>query len=109
MNPSKQLGSYLQRIRKARGLTQEKLAELCDLTPEHISGIERGKRFPSIKTLFRLADILRFSLSEAFQFQTPKPLTKIERAIHSLNRVLVKKSEKEIHYLFEMAKRLPKP
>jgi len=109
MKTSRQLGEYLQRIRKARGLTQERLAELCDLTPEHVSGIERGRRYPSMKTLLRMAEVLRISLSEAFRFQEPKPLTEKDRAIITFNRLLANRSVKDIRFLTELAKRIRSP
>lgn len=114
MNPAKQLGTYLRQHRKAQGLTQERLAELCDLTPEHISGIERGRRYPSMKTLVRMADVLQITLAEAFQFQkprplpkpNPKPLSNKDRAINLLARRLSKRTEKEIRLISDIARRL---
>ena len=105
MTASRQLGEYLRRKRKALGLTQERLAELCDLTPEHISGIERGRRLPSVKTLLRMAEALNVSLPEAFQFQKLRPLTEKNRAITVLNQMLAKRTLNEIRYLTEMTKR----
>jgi len=45
----------LIRIRKEKGLTHEKLAELAGLHPTTISLLERDKRQPSITTIFLLA------------------------------------------------------
>jgi transcriptional regulator with XRE-family HTH domain len=45
----------LHRIRKEKGLTHEKLAELAGLHPTTISLLERNKRQPSITTVFLLA------------------------------------------------------
>lgn len=109
MNTSRQLGEHLQRLRKARGMTQERLAELCDLTPEHVSGIERGRRYPSMKTLLRIAEVLRISLPETFRFQEPKPLTEKDRAIIAFNRLLAKRSVKEIRFLMDLTRRMHHP
>lgn len=46
----------LHRIRKEKGLSHEKLAELAGLHPTTLSLLERNKRQPSISTLFQLAD-----------------------------------------------------
>jgi transcriptional regulator with XRE-family HTH domain len=46
----------LLRIRKEKGLTHEKLAELASLHPTTISLLERNKRQPSITTVFMLAE-----------------------------------------------------
>ena len=36
----KKIGSFLKELRKEKGLTQEQLAELADLSTTHISNIE---------------------------------------------------------------------
>ena len=43
MNIKKLLGKKIQKIRKTRGITQEKLAELVELDTSSISHIENGK------------------------------------------------------------------
>lgn len=44
--------------RKRLGLTQEQLAERCDLTPKYITSLEIGRRFPSSDTLLALSRAL---------------------------------------------------
>jgi transcriptional regulator with XRE-family HTH domain len=51
----KQLGLNLRRHRHAAGLSQERLAELCDLDRTEISLLERGRYFPRLDTLVMLA------------------------------------------------------
>jgi len=48
-------GQAVRNQRKAKGLSQEKLAERAELDPTYISGIERGKRNPGIKNVVRIA------------------------------------------------------
>jgi transcriptional regulator with XRE-family HTH domain len=48
----------LHRIRKEKGLSHEKLAELAGLHPTTLSLLERNKRQPSISTVFALAGAL---------------------------------------------------
>ncbi len=50
------LGTVLKQKRKQKNITQSKLAEICDLHEDYIVKIERGKRQPSISTLFKIAD-----------------------------------------------------
>lgn len=52
------LGQAVQRLRKARGLTQEDLSGLTELHRNHIGGIERGERNITIKTVLALAKAL---------------------------------------------------
>jgi len=54
----------LHRLRKEKGLTHEKLAELAGLHPTTLSLLERDKRQPSITTVFRLAEGLGLEAEE---------------------------------------------
>jgi transcriptional regulator with XRE-family HTH domain len=63
-NPDTVLTAFGQAVRnhrKAKGLTQEKLAERADLDPTYISGIERGLRNPGIKNVAHIAKALGIS------------------------------------------------
>lgn len=51
----RQLASNLRRHRLKAGLSQERLAELCDLHRTEIGLLERGKRSPRLDTLVVLA------------------------------------------------------
>lgn len=48
----------IKNYRIANGLTQEKLADLCNISRDYISEIERGKKFPSLKRLFVIAEAM---------------------------------------------------
>jgi transcriptional regulator with XRE-family HTH domain len=56
-----QLGSNLRRHRRNAGLSQERLAELCDLHRTEIGLLERGERSPRQDTLVTLARGLELS------------------------------------------------
>lgn len=58
----KKLGKRLKEFRVKNGLTQEKLAELCDLSTSYISYIETGKRKLSFKTIEILSGYLKFEI-----------------------------------------------
>ena len=58
----KKLGKGLKEFRVKNGLTQEKLAELCDLSTSYISYIETGKRKLSFKTIEILSWHLKFEI-----------------------------------------------
>lgn len=55
------VGRNFARIRKEKGLTQEKVAELSGISQQYLSGLERGKRNPSVITLYELAHALEVS------------------------------------------------
>jgi len=56
--------------RKQAGLTQEKLAELCNTDPCYIRQIEIGRRFPSITYIERIAAALNIAPYRLFYDET---------------------------------------
>lgn len=58
------LGAAVRELRAERGLSQEALAQASELHPTYLSGIERGARNPTWRTLGRLCDALGVDLSE---------------------------------------------
>lgn len=58
MDMRKLVGDNVCRIRKEKGLTQEKLSELSGLSQQYISDLERGKRNPTIVTIYELAQAM---------------------------------------------------
>lgn len=58
----KALGKRLRKIRKAKGMTQERLADLCDTTFGHISNIENNKTKPGAELLVKIANALGVGL-----------------------------------------------
>lgn len=55
---AKTFGIVLREIRIENKLSQEKLAEYCDLDRTYISLLERGHRQPSLTTLFKISKAL---------------------------------------------------
>ena len=55
---SREIGLCIQMLRKARGMTQEQLAELADLSVSHVRQVELGAKNVSIAALYRIADAL---------------------------------------------------
>ncbi len=49
------VGSNVKRVRQEKGLTQEQLADLSGFSQQYISGLEQGRRNPTIVTLYELA------------------------------------------------------
>jgi transcriptional regulator with XRE-family HTH domain len=65
----------LKRLRKAKGLSQAKLAVLADLDPSTVSQIETGARRANTRTLERLAEALGVEARDLFpKTQAPLPL-----------------------------------
>lgn len=57
-------GKVLRELRESKQISQEKLAEYCELDRTYISLLERGLRQPTITTIFKLAQALQITPSE---------------------------------------------
>lgn len=57
----KVVGRVLANRRRRAGLTQEALAEACDLHTTYISQLERGLKSPTLRVLFRIAEAVGVS------------------------------------------------
>lgn len=60
-------GKRLATIRKMKGITQEKLADLVEVHRTYIGFIEQGKRNPSISNIYKISKALKVSLKELFE------------------------------------------
>ena len=56
------IGKNIRKIRRARGLTQDELAEKLFITRQTISGWENGRTQPDIDTLTQLAGVFDVSI-----------------------------------------------
>ena len=61
MDMRRLVGRNFGRLRREKGFTQERFAEVSGMTQQYVSGLERGKRNPTVVTLFHLASALGVS------------------------------------------------
>ena len=61
MDMRKLVGRNFARFRRAKSFTQESFAEASGFTQQYISGLETGRRNPTVVTLFELASTLGVS------------------------------------------------
>lgn len=64
----KQFGQNLQKTRKEKGISQEKLAEIVGVNRTYLSLVEQGHRNPSMKFLYRVAKALKTSSDKLLSF-----------------------------------------
>lgn len=65
VDPAKaKFGAFIQKNRKAKGYTQQELADKLGITLKSVSYFECGLTYPSQENIFKLAEILDMSLDE---------------------------------------------
>ena len=55
------IGSKIKEARERAHLTQEELAEIIDISPTHMSVIERGVKTPKLDTFVKIVKALNLS------------------------------------------------
>ena len=55
MDMRKLVGDNFGRVRKAKGLTQEQVAERSGFSQQYLSDLERGRRNPTVVSVYELA------------------------------------------------------
>jgi transcriptional regulator with XRE-family HTH domain len=61
MDMRKLVGRNFARLRKEKGFTQERFSEVSGMTQQYVSDLERGRRNPTVVTLYHLAAALGVS------------------------------------------------
>ena len=56
---AQKVGKRIQKVRKARGLTQAELSQMLDLSTKYISNIECGFKTPKLNTFVTIANALK--------------------------------------------------
>jgi len=88
------LGDRIRYYRTAAGLSQEKLAEIIDVSFQHMSNIETGKKGLSLDTIMKIAHALDVSFDQLLADSLPQNK-------NDLNRLLLDCSPEEVSILVE--------
>jgi transcriptional regulator with XRE-family HTH domain len=67
MSIQSRVSRNIQRIRREKDLSQEEVAHRADIHQTYLSGVETGKRNPSILVVERIAKALGVDVSEIFK------------------------------------------
>lgn len=82
------LGNRIRKTRMNCGITQEKLAEIVDISTNFMSLIENGRNM-SVETLVKIADALGvtvdYLLSDTMEVQSDKIMTQIAQNLSTLS------------------------
>ena len=60
------IGKRIQEFRKKKGMTQEELSEIIDISPHYLSALERGIYNIKLETLVKILNCLDCSADEVF-------------------------------------------
>ncbi len=85
------VGSRIKQLRKAKGLSQEVLAEKADLSNKYLSSIERGNENPTLDTFIKLAQAMDVEFFELFHYSREQSLRDAKASLIEM----IKKSDKE--------------
>jgi transcriptional regulator with XRE-family HTH domain len=82
--PSARFGARVRAMRKARGWSQAKLAEVVGLSANHVGVIERGEKTPTLDTVQAFAKVYGTTLSTMFGETEDPKLTGWLGQVHAL-------------------------
>ena len=60
------IGKRIQEFRKKKGMTQDELSEIIDISPHYLSALERGIYNIKLETLVKILNTLAISADEVF-------------------------------------------
>lgn len=105
MKLSKLLGQKLKEIREGKGLTQQELAELCDMHTTSIGMIEIGKRTPSLATVELFVEKLGVDYVDLFDFSKEFNLDESDEKLKvDLGREVYDFDNKQLRHMINHAK-----
>jgi transcriptional regulator with XRE-family HTH domain len=93
MNLPENVGNRIRELRKAKGWTQEQLAEAASLHYSYIGGVERGDRNISLETLEKIIAAFQVPAIEVFRFDDE---TEHRKALDEHMALISNKSAEEI-------------
>lgn len=94
------IGKKIKSLRNNAGLTQEQLAEKCDISTSYLGHIERGTRRLSLETAVKIADTLNIGTDELI-LDNKTPDTTIAPYVDS---VIGKKSKQKQNEFLKIVK-----
>lgn len=103
MDIKRQLGYKIKRLRQKRGMTQEQLAEMAEISTRSLAGIETGENFMTAQTMEKILECLGITIDELFTAEHLKPtedlITEIDAIINS-----VKDDRDKIENIYKVVK-----
>ena len=67
---SKILGNRIRKLREERNISQQTLAEMCNIEKSIMARIEAGRTNPTLLTMYKISSALKISLAELVDFDS---------------------------------------
>ncbi len=107
MGIKKELGKKIKRMRQNRGLTQEQLAEIVDISQRTLSGIEIGENFITSETLDKIIDALNTTAEDLFYIGHLKSSPELIKEIN-LDIKKISDNHEKLEIIYKFIKSLQK-
>ncbi|MFC0210979.1 helix-turn-helix domain-containing protein [Paenibacillus chartarius] len=102
------VGDQIRKIRKLKGMTQERLAERSGLSFSYISDVERGTRNISLESLGKIISALGVKPVQLFEDIEKLPIhygsDEIHTKIEELNAMLSQRHEDEVDFVIKVTR-----
>jgi len=95
-NISDLFGARIRELRKSQGITQEQLADSLGIEQKHVSLIERGKSYPSLDRLKKIAEALHVELPSLFEFTHLEDEDERAKSIEEVLKGLDEESQRQV-------------
>ena len=67
---SKILGIRIRQLREGKNITQQNLAEMCNIEKSNMARIEAGRTNPTLHTMYKISSALKITLAELVDFDS---------------------------------------
>ncbi|MEI2282449.1 helix-turn-helix domain-containing protein [Paenibacillus polysaccharolyticus] len=99
----KLVGEKIRLVRKAQGMTQEKLSELSGLSEKYLSDTERGARNISLESLEKIMEALKIRPHDLFLYADNNAMgTDKHQLIEMFRPLLMDRDVPEIKFLLKV-------
>lgn len=92
----KKLGQYIRRIREAKGLSRDVVADRIDMQRDTLGSIERGEAWPRLPTLLKLTEVLGLDWSRLPEIIHAEPPQPPSRRPTDINQLLQEMGERNL-------------
>ena len=101
------VGEQVRKVRRLRGMTQERLAEQSGLSLSYVSDVERSQRNISLESLGKIIDALGIKPAQLFEddgIPDDSSAYGMGDSLHALNILLKDREKEDIDFILTVAR-----